>query len=91
VAEILPGEELIETGLHDLAAGRETVEALLVAVGAPRLRRIGVDVPASLPRDPDHRLYELLEERDAEGAYGRYNALLRTLSSFARAAECVGR
>jgi hypothetical protein len=91
VSDILPGEDLIAIGLRDLSAGRETVEALLVAIGAPRLRRIGVDVPAELPRDPDHRLYELLEERDADAAYSRYNALLRTLSSFARAAECVGR
>jgi hypothetical protein len=91
VGEILPGEQLIETGLRDLAVGRETVEALLVAVGAPRLRRLGMDIPDSLPADPDHRLYELLEARDGEAAYGRYNALLRTLSSFARAAECVVR
>jgi hypothetical protein len=88
---MLPGEDLIETGLRDLVAGRETVEGLLVAVGAPRLRRIGMELPATLPPDPDHRLYELLEEHNAEQAYGRYNALLRTLSSFARAAECVGK
>jgi len=38
----LPGEELIEAGLRDLRERRETVEALLVAIGAPRLRRLGV-------------------------------------------------
>ena len=37
----LPGEELIEAGLRDLREQRETVEALLVAIGAPRLRRLG--------------------------------------------------
>jgi hypothetical protein len=31
----LPGEELIEAGLRDLREQRETVEALLVAIGAP--------------------------------------------------------
>ena len=32
---ILPGEDLIEAGLLDLRAGRETIAALLVAIGAP--------------------------------------------------------
>jgi len=89
MAETLPGEALISAGLQDLAEGRETAEALLVAIAATRLRSIGLAVPAVLPRDPDHRLYEILEARDADAAYGRYNSLLRTLASFARAAECV--
>jgi hypothetical protein len=35
----LPGGELIRQGIEDLAANRSTVAALLVAIGAPRLRR----------------------------------------------------
>jgi hypothetical protein len=35
------------------------------------------------------RLYELLSERDPDGAHSAYNALLRRLVSFERAAECV--
>ena len=56
---ILPGEDLIEAGIEDLRAGRETVEALLVAIGAPRLRRIGLELPSGLPatsRTPSLRI-----------------------------------
>jgi hypothetical protein len=43
----LPGSELVEKGLSDLADGRETVEALLVSIGAHRLRVLGfaIDSP----------------------------------------------
>ncbi len=85
----LPGEELIEAGLVDLRAGRVTVAALLVAIGAPRLRRIGLDLPANLPSTPEHRLYDLLARDDSDSAHSRYNALLRKLVSYERAAECV--
>jgi len=42
---VLPGEDLIEAGLQDLREGRETIAALLVAIGAPRLKRLGVELP----------------------------------------------
>ncbi|HXD34527.1 MAG TPA: hypothetical protein VN643_25635 [Pyrinomonadaceae bacterium] len=84
----LPGNDLIETGLKDLQAGLETVEALLVAIGAPRLRRIGLDLPEKLPSEPEHRLYELLALEGPDSAHSRYNALIRRLVSFERAAEC---
>jgi hypothetical protein len=87
----LPGEDLIEAGIKDLSAGRETVEALLVAIGAPRLRRIGLDLPAVLPATPEHRLYELLARDDQDSAHSRYNSLIRRLVSYERAAECVNR
>jgi hypothetical protein len=88
----LPGAELVREGLEDLARGRVTAASLLVSVGASRLRRIGLDVPA-LPSDPEgrpaeHRLYLLLAEDDSDAAHGRYNALIRRLVSFERAAEC---
>jgi hypothetical protein len=35
--DALPGADLIESGLNDLREGRETIAALLVAIGAPRL------------------------------------------------------
>src|SRR3989442_8625696 len=44
--EALPGGDLIREGLDDLAAGRESLAALLVAVGAPRLRRLGLQIPS---------------------------------------------
>ena len=85
----LPGNELIESGVEDLREGRETVAALLVAVGAPRLKRLGINLPDSLPENPEHRLYDLLEREGSDSAHSRYNALIRRLVSFERAAECV--
>jgi hypothetical protein len=85
----LPGSDLVEAGLKDLQAGLETIEALLVAIGAPRLRRIGLSLPQQLPREPEHRLYELLSQDDPDSAHSRYNALIRRLVSFERAAECA--
>jgi hypothetical protein len=87
----LPGGDLIEKGLADLHAGRETIEALLVAMGAPRLRTIGLDLPRNLPENPEHRLYHLLALDDSDSAHSRYNALVRRLVSYERAAECVSR
>lgn len=86
---VLPGEDLIEAGVRDLHAGRETIASLLVAIGSPRLRRLGFELPHSLPRNPEHRLYHLLAQTDEDSAHSRYNSLLRKLVSFERAAECV--
>ncbi len=85
----LPGGDLVEAGLRDLGGGQLTVPALLVLVGAPRLRALGLEVPDHGVRFPEHRLYELLAEEDPDSAHGRYNALIRRLVSFERAAECV--
>jgi hypothetical protein len=81
----LPGHQLVSEGLEDLAAGRESEASLLVAMGAPRLRALGFDVPEATGGDPSHRLFALLER--GEGAHSRYNALIGQLVSFARAAE----
>jgi len=88
IAANLPGAELIARGLDDLANGRETAEALLVSIGAPRLRTVGLDVPDTVD-DPDLRLYRLLAAQHGNAAHGRYNALVRRLVSFERAAECA--
>ena len=85
----LPGGDLVAKGLQDLAGSRETVEALLVSIATPRLRNLGVLVAAPLP-DPEHRLYERLSREDPDSAHSRYNALLRRLTSFESALECVG-
>jgi hypothetical protein len=82
----LPGYELVSQGLEDLLAGRESESALLVAMAAPRLRGLGIDVPQGGGEQPAHRLYELLSETD-DGAHSRYNALVARMVSFARAAE----
>ena len=88
---VLPGEDLIEAGVQDLLAGRETIASLLVAIGSPRLRRLGLDLPSVLPQDPEHRLYNLLAEDDQDSAHSRYNSFIRRLVSYERAAECVNR
>jgi hypothetical protein len=85
----LPGGDLINEGVRDLHDGRETIAALLVAIGSPRLRRLGLELPGALPEYPEHRLYDLLSQDGPDSAHSRYNALIRRLVSFERAAECV--
>jgi hypothetical protein len=84
----LPGADLVERGLADLASGRTSVEGLLVAIGAPRLRGLGITVEGTVD-NPERRLYELLAETDPDAAHSRYNALIRRLVSFERAVECA--
>lgn len=94
----LPGYELVRQGLADTAEGVESVAALLVAIGAPRLRAIGLPVgdPVSSAgligshgnaESPELRLYRLLSTDDPDSAHGRYNALVRRLTAFERSAE----
>ena len=84
----LPGAHLIEQGLRDLAERRATAEALLVSIGSPRLQMLGWDIPFVFER-PEERLYECLRAQFADGAHSRYNALIRQLVSFQRAAACA--
>ncbi|MGH9366388.1 MAG: hypothetical protein ACRD3M_01780 [Thermoanaerobaculia bacterium] len=84
----LPGGDLIRKGIADLATEVESAEALLVSIGAPRLRRAGLAIPRTIP-SPEHRLYDLLARSGEDSAHSRYNALLRRLVSFERAAECA--
>jgi len=78
---------LIEAGISDLRDRKETVAALLVAIGAPRLRNLGLELPANLPDNPEHRLYDLLARDDSDSAHSRHNALVGGLDSYAKAAE----
>ncbi len=83
----LPGADLVEQGLSDLRAGRRTKESALVSMAAPRLRALGLEVPASDEHGAEHELYDLLSDEDRASAHSRYNALSRRVVSFARAAE----
>ncbi len=83
---LLPGGELIHQGLDDLAGRAETVPSLLVSIGAPRLRQLGLDVAATTFPNPEHRLYQRLAEDNPDSAHSRYNALVRRLVSFERCA-----
>jgi hypothetical protein len=85
----LPGKELIERGLTDLERGVESIESLLVSIGAPRLRALGVHVPEKTFVKPELRLYDKLAYEYGNGAHSRYNALVRRLVSYERAL-CVG-
>jgi hypothetical protein len=84
----LPGGDLIERGAADLSAGRETAEALLVSIGAGRLRSIGIDLSAPI-ESPEHKLYLHLTRESGDAAHSAYNALIRRLVSFERAAQCA--
>jgi hypothetical protein len=81
----LPGGDLVDAGLADLAGGRETVESLLVSLAAPRLRREGVPLAKDVLSDADGKLYRALEAAEGDLAHARYNALRRQLVSFADA------
>jgi hypothetical protein len=86
--ESLPGAGLVLRGAADLEAGRESVEALLVSVGAPRLRSLGIELSTPIA-SPEHRLYARLAAEKGDAAHSAYNALIRRLVSFERAAACA--
>ncbi|HEX3734088.1 MAG TPA: hypothetical protein VHU86_02930 [Solirubrobacterales bacterium] len=86
--EALPGASLVKRGAEDLESERESVEALLVSIGAPRLRSVGIELLAPIS-SPEHKLYALLAEEKGDAAHSAYNALIRRLVSFERAAACA--
>jgi hypothetical protein len=83
----LPGSEIVLRGLADLTSQATTTESLLVAIAAPRLSWLGVEIPKPLPEAPEAALYARLEEQHGRDAHGRYNAWLRRLIRFERALE----
>ena len=85
----LPGADLVAKGILALRSGETTVEALLVSVGAPRLRAAGLDIPPTppLPHPPEISLYLAIGTDHPRDAHSRYNALIRRLVSFERALE----
>lgn len=90
--QALPGADLVLRGLRDLRAGVESIESLLVQIGATNLRLRGLDVPVSPQADPpEHRLYARLRREHGRAAHSRHNALVRRLTSFERALPCAPR
>ena len=77
----VPGDELVSVGLDAIERGEWSIEALIVAVGAPRLRELGIRVPdaGQLPRHPELALYRAVGRRHPGDAHARYNALVRRL------------
>lgn len=95
----LPGAELVLPGLERLdalARGEHVTwspEALLVVIGAFRLRAASLTVPEvpQRPKQPEHALYEAIAGDGLGDAHSRYNALIRRLVSFERALEARSR
>jgi len=84
----LPGEDLVQQGLADLAHDRITDCSLLILIAAPRLRRLGIEIPdRPVPKPYEHQLYARLEERLGAGAHSHYNSLIRRIVSYAHALE----
>ena|SRR6266699_495993 len=85
---LLPGEDLVQRGLADLAQDHLTELSLLVLIAAPRLRSLGLEIPdRPSPVPYEHVLYERLEERLGTAAHSHYNSLIRLIVSYARALE----
>jgi hypothetical protein len=84
----LPGAEIVIAGIADLEAGRDTADASAVLMAATRLRAVGAGIPLTTTGEPAaHRLYDQLADEDPLNAHSRYNAIVRRVISFARAAE----
>lgn len=81
----IPGWEIVDLGLRDLADGNHSsVAALAVAEVRPRLRFLGVPVPDVLIQNTNirMRLYRTMEEQHQDMAHARFCALLERVDSF---------
>lgn len=82
----LPGAEIVLPGIEDLAAGRDTVNALAVRAAASKLGVQELATGGEAEEPAAHRLYLRLSSELGDGAHSRYNAILARVASFARAA-----
>lgn len=81
----LPGWEIVDSGLRDLAHGDvSSLHALAILELLPRLRFLGVPVPhVSHPvSNPRTLLYQTMEAKEGDMAYVRFCALLERTDSF---------
>jgi len=84
----LPGADIVERGLDDLARDRISPEALAVLCASPRLCRLGFVVPrVALSQSAEIELYNLLGHANVPDPYSAYNALLRRVVAFSAAVE----
>jgi len=85
----LPGSEIICQGLSDLKENKESIASLLVAIGYPRLKLLGLQnlSEINLFDSPENRLYKILAKEWQKEAHSQYNALIRRLVSFEHALE----
>ena len=90
VLKSLPGAEIVLAGIADLKEGRMSTDALAVQSAAPRLRSLGLEARSAEGEVPAaHLLYQELQRELGDAAHSRYNAILRRVSKFIRAAERV--
>jgi hypothetical protein len=88
----LPGGDVVDSGLADLADGTVSPASLAVSLAAPRLRREGVPISIdSAQPDAEDRLYELLSATAGDLAHARYAAYLEQVVSFADACRLARR
>jgi hypothetical protein len=85
----LPGGDMVDAGLADLAHGRVTAESLLVSLAAPRFRREGVPL-TEVHANPEERLFQLLERDSGDLAHARQRLPAPGIS-FADACRGAGR
>jgi hypothetical protein len=84
----LPAEAMVRKGLADFGRGEQSLESLLVQIGAPRLREAGLPIiREKVDMDADYRLYDLLCKTHDNEAHSQYNSLIRELVSFERGLE----
>lgn len=87
----LPAQNIIKQGLKAVEEpnAKMDIPALLVSIGAPKLRSIGYKAAYPIP-DPEKKLYSLLaKEHPGRSIHSLYNSWIRLLVSFERAAQCV--
>lgn len=88
----LPFQEVIEEGLKTLSNQGETqvtLPALIVSIGAPKLKSLGFRVVKTISH-PERKLYELLSKTHPDrSVHSLYNSYIRRLVSFERAVACV--
>ncbi len=84
----VPFGDTIQEGLHDLerhGERAESIPALIVSIGAPKLTLMGIRVPAAIP-GPELKLYGSIEKNYPDrNPHSYYNSLIRRLVSFEHA------
>lgn len=87
----LPGAEIIEKGLADLAKGLVTIESCLVSMAPNLLEEVGINFPDRPIDEPELTMFRLIESRSGDAAHSQYNALRRRLVSFVKSARLAAR
>jgi len=82
-----PGGDLIQQGIIDSQANRQTIFSCLIQIGFPTLSKMNLlppEIQLLTQEDAELTLYRILRSETGD-AYSRYNALMRRLISFERA------